>query len=162
MEEHENKPAREAAVAALAKAIPEISASSLTTVAGLLALCFMQYKLGRDMGLVLIKAILLSLCTVFLLMPGLLLVFSRAIDRTHHRSFVPKINFLGKAVYATRFIMPLVFLGVFIAAAILSNKVNYVYSQYSVSSIRKNETQIAEENIERIFGKAGELPFVTL
>ena len=54
MEEHEKKPAREAAVAALAKAIPEISASSLTTVAGLLALCFMQYKLGRDMGLVLI------------------------------------------------------------------------------------------------------------
>ena len=160
MEEHEKKPAREAAVAALAKAIPEISASSLTTVAGLLALCFMQYKLGRDMGLVLIKAILLSLCTVFLLMPGLLLVFSRAIDRTHHRSFVPKINFLGKAVYATRFIMPLVFLGVFIAAAILSNKVNYVYSQYSVSSIRKNETQIAEENIERIFGKVNRMALI--
>ena len=160
MEEHEKKPAREAAVAALAKAIPEISASSLTTVAGLLALCFMQYRLGRDMGLVLIKAILLSLCTVFLLMPGLLLVFSRAIDRTHHRSFVPKINFLGKAVYATRFIMPLVFLGVFIAAAILSNKVNYVYSQYSVSSIRKNETQIAEENIERIFGKVNRMALI--
>ena len=45
MEEHENKAAREAAIAALSKAIPEISASSLTTVSGLLALTFMQYRL---------------------------------------------------------------------------------------------------------------------
>ena len=157
MEEHETKPAREAAVAALAKAIPEISASSLTTVAGLLALCFMQFQLGRDMGLVLIKAILLSLCSVFLLMPGLLMVFSGAIDRTHHKNFVPKISFLGRAVYATRFMMPVIFLAVFVFAAILSNKVNYVYSQYSVSSIRKNEAQIAEENIERIFGKVNRM-----
>ena len=84
MEEHENKPAREAAIIALSKAIPEISASSLTTVSGLLALSFMQYKLGYDIGVVLITAILLSLCSVFLLMPGLLVTFSRLIDKTHH------------------------------------------------------------------------------
>lgn len=157
MEEHEDKPPREAAVAALAKAIPEISASSLTTVAGLLALCFMRYQLGRDMGTVLIKAIFLSLCSVFLLMPGLLMVFSGVIDRTHHRSFVPKINFLGKAVYATRFVMPVVFLGVFIGAMIFSNRVNYVYSQYSVSSIRQNEEQIAQAKIRDIFGKTNQM-----
>ncbi len=160
MEEHEQKPAREACVAALAKAIPEISASSLTTVAGLLALCFMKYQLGRDMGTVLIKAILLSLCSVFLLMPGLLMVFSKWIDKTHHRSFVPKISFLGKAVYATRFLMPVLFLGVFIAAAVFSNKVNYVYSQYSVSSIRQNEEQIASARIHEIFGKTNRMALI--
>ena len=157
MEEHETKPAREAAIAALAKAIPEISASSLTTVAGLLALCFMKFQLGRDMGTVLIKAIILSLCSVFLLMPGLLVVFSKWIDKSHHKSFVPKISFLGKAVYATRFVMPVLFLGVFIAAAIFSNKVNYVYSQYSVSSIRRNEEQIASARIHQIFGKTNQM-----
>ena len=157
MEEHEEKPAREAAVAALSKAIPEISASSLTTIAGLLALCFMKYRLGRDMGTVLIKAILLSLCSVFLLMPGLLVVFSGWIDKTHHKNFVPKISFLGKAVYATRFVMPVLFLGVFVAAAIFSNKVNYVYSQYSVSSIRQNEEQIAMARIHEIFGKTNQM-----
>ena len=157
MEEHEEKPAREAAVSALAKAIPEISASSLTTISGLLALCFMKYQLGRDMGTVLIKAILLSLCSVFLLMPGLLVIFSKWIDKTHHRSFVPKINFLGKAVYATRFVMPVLFLGVFIAAMIFSNRVNYVYSQYSVSSIRQNEEQIAAARIRGIFGKTNQM-----
>ena len=160
MEEHETRPAREAAVAALSKAIPEISASSLTTVAGLLALCFMQYRLGMDMGLVLIKAILLSLCSVFLLMPGLLVVFAPLIDRTHHRSFVPKISFLGKAVYATRFVMPVLFLGVFAAALICSNRVNYVYSQYSVRSIRQNETQIAEARIRQIFGKTNQMALI--
>jgi len=157
MEEHEQRPAREAAISALAKAIPEISASSLTTISGLLALCFMKYQLGRDMGTVLIKAILLSLCSVFLLMPGLLVVFSKWIDKTHHRNFVPKINFLGKAVYATRFLMPVLFLGVFIAAMVFSNRVNYVYSQYSVSSIRQNEEQIAAARIQGIFGKTNQM-----
>ena len=160
MEEHEQLPAREAAVAALAKAIPEISASSLTTIAGLLALCFMKYRLGRDMGTVLIKAILLSLCSVFLLMPGLLIVFSKWIDKTHHRNFVPRISFLGKAVYATRFIMPVLFLGIFVAALIFSSRVNYVYSQYSVSSIRQNEEQIASARIRKIFGKTNQMALI--
>ena len=152
MEEHENKPAREAAIAALSKAIPEISASSLTTVSGLLALTFMQYRLGYDIGAVMIKAILLSLCSVFLLMPGLLVTFSRLIDRTHHRSFIPNVSWLGKFAYKTRFIMPPVFAVLLVLGVIFSNKVNYVYSHNSVDSIRHNENQLAYERIEELFG----------
>ena len=160
MEEHENKPAREAAIAALSKAIPEISASSLTTVSGLLALSFMQYKLGYDIGVVLIKAILLSLCSVFLLMPGLLVTFSRLIDKTHHKSFVPKISFLGKAAYATRYVIPPVFVCVIVGAFVFSGRANYVYSQYSVSSIRHNETQIADMLIRDLFGKTNQMAVI--
>ncbi len=152
-EEREDKEAREAAIVALSKAIPEISASSLTTVSGLLALSFMQFKLGYDMGIVLIKAILLSLLSVFLLMPGLLVVFSPLIDKTHHKNFVPKINFLGKAVYATRFIMPVIFIGVAIFAFSFSQKANYVYAQESTESIRKNVAQINAERIDSLFGR---------
>ena len=152
-EEHETKPAREAAIVALSKAIPEISASSLTTVSGLLAMCLMQFRLGYDMGSVLIKAILLSLCSVFLLMPGLLVIFAPWIDKTHHKSFVPKINFLGKAVYLTRFIMPVIFIAVLVAGFVFSHRANYVYSQYSVSSIRQNEAQIAKKKIKDLFGE---------
>lgn len=151
-EERETKPAREATVAALSKAIPEISASSLTTVAGLLALTFMQFRLGYDMGIVLIKAILFSLLSVFLLMPGLLMLFSRLIDKTHHKSFVPKISFLGKLDYKTRYLVPPLFLAVFVGAFLFSNRANYVYSQYSVDTIRHNETQIAKQKIEGLFG----------
>ena len=156
-DEHVTKPPREAAIAALSKAIPEISASSLTTVSGLLALTFMQYRLGGDIGSVLIKAILLSLCSVFLLMPGLLVIFAPLMDRTHHKSFVPRISFLGRFAWATRFIIPFMFLVVVIGACFFSNRVNYVYSQYSVSSIRQNDMQLAEKEIKRTFGKNNQM-----
>ena len=152
MEEHEDKPPREAAIAALSKAIPEISASSLTTVSGLLALTFMQFRLGFDMGTVLIKAILLSLCSVFLLMPGLLVTFSKAIDRSHHKSFVPKISFLGRLAYATRFVVPVLFAALIAGAWFCSHHAHYVYDLYSVRSIRQNEMQIAREQIIDTFG----------
>ncbi len=64
-EEHEHLPARDAAILALSKAIPEISSSSLTTVAGLGALAFMQFGIGKDLAAVMIKAILLSMLSVF-------------------------------------------------------------------------------------------------
>ncbi len=152
-EEHQTLPPREAAITALSKAIPEISGSSLTTVGGLLALCFMEFKLGYDIGSVLIKAIMLSLCSVFLLMPGLLVTFSGLIDRTPHKSLVPKISFLGRAAYATRYVVPPIFVLVIAAASVLSGRVNYVYDQYSVDSIRHNETQLGERRIEETFGE---------
>ena len=159
-EEREKREPREAAIKALSYAIPEISASSLTTISGLLALCLMEFKLGYDMGSVLIKAILLSMLSVFLLMPGLLVLFSKLIDKTHHRNFVPKIDFLGKAVYATRFIMPVIFVVVIIAAFSLSQKANYVYSVDSVSSIKQNETQLAKQKIESTFQKSNMLAVI--
>ena len=159
-EEHENLPAREASIVALSKAIPEISASSLTTVAGLAAMCLMQFKLGPDMGVVLIKAILLSLFSVFFLMPGLLVVFADWIDKTPHRNFVPKITFLGKAVYATRFIMPIIFVGFLVAGCIFSHRADYAYSEDSTDCYRSNEMQIAEDRITEIFGHNNQLAVV--
>lgn len=159
-EERERLAPREAAIKALSLAIPEISASSLTTVSGLLALCLMEFKLGYDMGSVLIKAILLSMLSVFLLMPGLLVLFSGLIDRSHHKNFVPEINFLGKAVYATRFVMPLIFIAVITGAFVFSHKANYVYSMDSVTSIKQNETQLARKKIEDTFQKTNTLALI--
>ena len=159
-EEHVSLPAREATILALSKAIPEISASSLTTVAGLAAMCLMEFRLGPDMGVVLIKAILLSLFSVFFLMPGLLILFADWIDKTPHRNFVPKINFLGRAVYATRFIMPAIFLAVLVAGCIFSHKADYAYSEDSVTCYRSNEMQIAQNKIEGIFGRNNQLAVV--
>ena len=64
-EERETLPVRDAAITALSKAIPEISASSLTTVGGLAAMLFMQFKIGPDMGICLIKAILYPLIRLY-------------------------------------------------------------------------------------------------
>lgn len=92
-DEHETLPTREACIAALSKAIPEISSSSLTTISGLAALAFMHFGIGRDLATVLIKAILFSMLCVFTLMPGLLVLFSKLIDKTRHKNLIPKINF---------------------------------------------------------------------
>ena len=69
-EEHETYDIRESVERALAKAVPEVFSSSLTTIAGLLAMTFMKFRLGADLGFVLIKAIACSLLSVFLVMPG--------------------------------------------------------------------------------------------
>ena len=159
-EEHEKLAAKEAVVEALTKAIPEISGSSLTTVAGLAAMCLMQFTLGLDMGIVLIKAILLSLASVFFLMPGLLVVFSDWIDKTPHKSFVPKISFLGKFDYATRFIIPLIFIGVLICGFLFSHRTSYAYTEDSIIPIKLNETQIAENKICDVFGKENQLALI--
>ena len=107
---------RSATILALSKAIPEITSSSLTTIGGLIAMMFMQYGLGPDLAVVLVKAILLSLLTVFLLMPGLIMLFSDLMKKTTHRSFVPKIPFVGKFAYATRRVIPILFLVLIVAA----------------------------------------------
>lgn len=159
-EEKATKPTREAAISALSQAIPEISASSLTTISGLVAMMFMQFRLGFDMGMVLVKAILLSLITVFTLMPGLLMLFSNLIEKSAHKSFVPKINKWGKVVVFTRYIVPPVFVLVIVGAFFLSNNCPYVYGFTLVDTERKNETQIAEEKIEDTFGKQNLLALI--
>lgn len=151
-EERETHEAREAVIRALSKAIPEISGSSLTTLSGLAAITFMQFRIGFDLGMVLIKAIAISLVCVFTLMPGLLLSFSSLIDRTHHRSFVPKINLWGRFVIKCRRVSLPVFAVLIIGALVLSNMCPYVYGTSTLSTITKNDMQIADEKITETFG----------
>lgn len=151
-EERTTKPAREAVIIALSKAIPEISGSCLTTISGLIAMMFMQFKIGYDMGLVLIKAILFSILCVFTLMPGLLMLFSPWIDKTHHRSFVPKISAWGKLTVKTRKIVPPIFVLLLVGAFIFSNRCPYVYGYSTLTTAKQNESQIAADKIEANFG----------
>lgn len=151
-DEHETKDTREACIAALSKAIPEISSSSLTTISGLAALAFMHFGIGRDMATVLIKAILFSLFSVFTLMPGLLMVFSKKIDATRHRKLIPQITFLGKFDVATRFIIPPIFVVVVIIAAVLANQCPYCYSFTDLVTPKQSVSQIAHQKIKNTFG----------
>ena len=151
-EEREHLEARDAAVAALSKAIPEISASSLTTISGLAALSLMHFRLGYDMGIVLIKAIVMSMLSVFLLMPGLLVLFSKLIDKTHHRSFVPKISLWGKMTVKTRYVIPPLFLIIAAAAFVFANRCPYVYGYSTLDTVKQNESKIADKMVASTFG----------
>ena len=152
-EEHEKMAPREASITALSKAIVEISSSSLTTVSGLIALAFMQFKIGADLAMVLIKAIMFSLLSVFTLMPGLIMLFSNLIDKSVHKNFVPKISAVGKFAFATKYVIPPVFVVVAIAGFIFSNQCPYCYGTSDLKTVRVSDQQIAEQKIKDNFGK---------
>ena len=154
MEERDNGLSpREADIAALSKAIVEISSSSLTTISGLVALMLMQLRIGFDMGIVLSKGIVCSMLCVFLLMPGLLMLFSKPIDRTRHRNLVPKINFWGRAVVRLHYVLPPIFLVVVVVGAVLSSHCDYVFDANDTDFDNKPDWRIADEKVADTFGQ---------
>ncbi len=148
---------KEAMAAALTKAIPEIAGSSLTTIAGLLALTTMALGLGADLGIVLAKSIICSMITVFLFMPCVTLYFSKAIDKTAHKSFVPKISAVGKFDVKLRYVIPAVFLVAVVVCGYFSFQTEYVYSTGSINTSRPSATQIAQRETEAVFGYSNQL-----
>ena len=153
-DEHRTLEAREACIEALSKAIPEIASSSLTTISGLGALGFMHFGIGLDMAVVLIKAILLSLMTVFTLMPGLLMLFSKLIDRTEHRILIPKITLIGRLDMKTRRIVPLLFLVLVVVSFFFASRCPYAYSYNDVATAKQSQRQVAAQKIKDKFGSS--------
>lgn len=151
-DEHETLPAREACIVALSKAIPEISSSSLTTISGLAALGFMHFGIGLDLAIVLIKAIFCSLLSVFTLMPGLLMLFSKLIDKTGHKKLLPEIDMVGKFANKTKYIIPPIFLVLICVAFFFSNNCPYVYSYNDLETAKASDAQIARSHIKANFG----------
>ena len=143
---------REACIKALAKAIPEITASSLTTIGGLLALSFMDFGIGMDLAVVLIKGVLLILLSVFTLMPGLLMLFSPLIDKTKHKKLLPDVSFIGKFCVKTRWIIAPLFVVLLVGAFILSNACPFTYSVNTSRLDNMDERQTAYFKINDTFG----------
>ena len=151
-EEHANLESREAIIIALSKAIPEICGSSLTTIGGLIAMGFMQYKMGPDLSMCLIKSIILALGSVFLLMPGVIMLFSKLMDNTKHKNFVPDIPFVGKFDYATRHVVAPLFVVVIVGAYMVSKDCPYVFGDTTITPPIQNSIQKTEEMQTENFG----------
>ena len=143
---------REACIRALSKAIPEISASSLTTIGGLMALSFMDFGIGMDMAIVLIKGVLLSLLSVFTLMPGLLMLFSPLIDKTKHKKLLPDVSFIGKFCVKTRWVIAPLFVAALVVAFYLSGLCPYCYSINDIRQENMDARQSAYFKINDTFG----------
>ncbi len=142
----------EAMTTALQKGIPEIASSSLTTIGGLIAMAFMQFCLGSDLGRVLIKSIVFSMLSVFLLMPGLLLMFNKAIDKTRHRNFIPRIDAVGRFAWKSRKIIPPIFAVILVIAAYLSLNCPFSYNYTDAMPLNLTERQEARVAVTEAFG----------
>ena len=113
----------------------------------------MEFGIGKDLAAVMIKAILLSMLTVFTLMPGILVHFSKLMDRTKHRNFIPSISAIGKFSIKTRYIVPPIFIILLIVSFIFSNKCPFLFSISDIRAHRVSEVQAAEDRIKENFGK---------
>lgn len=83
---------REAMAEAIAMTIGSVSSSSITTVAGFVALCFMSYTLGLDMGIVMAKGVMIGVVCCVTVLPSMILVFDKALTKTIHRDIIPSME----------------------------------------------------------------------
>lgn len=142
----------EAMVEALCKSTSSILSSGLTTVIGFLALALMKFEIGPDLGYALAKGIGISLITVFLFVPCIVLMTYKLMDKTRHRSLMPGFARLGKLVCRVIVPMSIVF-AVFVVPSYLASNANSYY--YGSSFILGEDTEFGQDTIaiEGIFGK---------
>ena len=131
---------------ALYHSFKAISSSSVTTIVGLLALVFMSFTIGKDLGFVLAKGVLLSLVSIFFCLPALLLIFDNLIEKTKKKS--PKFNLtkLGNFIYKTRYIQSALIVLLFIAAYLLKGNIGILFTgsqQDKVGAVFPATNQVA-------------------
>lgn len=142
---------KEALIRALAKSIVEIASSSLTTISGLVALTLMQFRLGYDLGIVLSKGIICSMLTVFLLMPGLILLFPRTMKKLEHRPLVPAIEGWGRFLMKKVPVFLIVFVLILPFAVVFSSKVEYAFSESTITELVPSKEREAMHRIYDTF-----------
>lgn len=143
--------AKDAVLIATKNTLSSISASSLTTIAGFLALVFMQYKIGADIGLVLAKGITISFLCVLILLPIMLYALSRQIDKTRHRQFTPTFARWGKAILKYRYVIGVGVLLIVVPFILAQGQNHYLYGDTSGSS-QSSQQASEHQRIEELFG----------
>lgn len=128
-EEKLKTPMREEAMAnAVTKSFTALMGSSLTTIFGFLALCFMTFTLGLDIGLVMAKGVVFGIFTVVLVLPELVLIFEDTMNKYKHRSFLPHFDKLNNFVFKYKAVFAILFVLLLIPAYLLQSKVDLYYN----------------------------------
>ena len=137
---------------ALCKSVGSIASSGLTTVIGFLALCFMRFGIGPDLGMALAKGVAISLMVVFVFMPGLILLFYPWMDKTRHRPLVPSCKKFGAFVSKITIPFTICFVLMIVPSYLASTSNNYYFGS---SHIFSKGTQLGDDTakIKNIFGK---------
>lgn len=128
-EEKEHYPTREEAMAAaVTKSFAALAGSSLTTVFGFLALCFMHLKLGFDIGFVMAKGVVFGILTVVFVLPSIVLIFEKQIIKYRHRSFIPDFTKVNVFTLKHKKTFALVFLLLLAPSYLIQKDIDLYYS----------------------------------
>ncbi|HBA37861.1 MAG TPA: hypothetical protein DCY94_03980 [Firmicutes bacterium] len=147
----ECKNKEEAMTKAIKDTFASVTGSSLTTIVGFLVLITMQLTLGRDLGIVMAKGVLLGVICVLTLFPSLLLVFDKAIQKTKHKTFIPNFEPLHKFLIKYHKVIFAVFLILLIPAYLANSKVD-VYYKIDSSLPETLESITANADLKDKFG----------
>lgn len=129
-EEKEKHPGdnKEAMAVAIGKTITSVVSSSITTVAGFLALCFMSYELGMDMGIVMAKGVVIGVICCITVLPSMILVFDKALEKTMHKDLVPSLEKPAKFIIEHHAAFIVLFIVVLIPAVYGQINTNVYYN----------------------------------
>lgn len=145
------KTPEEAMKLAMKRSFPAVAASASTTVFGFMALMFMKFGLGADLGLNLLKGIILSFISVMIFLPALTLILYKWIDKTQHRPFLPSKYNIGKYIMKLRIPVLLIVAILIVPAFLAQSHTNFLYG----TGEHPHDTRAGQDakKIEDVFGK---------
>lgn len=144
---------RDAMAQAIIAAFRSLSGSSVTTIAGFLALCFMRLTLGRDIGIVMAKGVVLGVATVILVLPALILLFDKQIDKHRHKQLIPSMTRINQFVLRHRVAFVVLTLLLFLPSIYAQNHAN-VYYKLDESLPRDLPSIVGNEKLKDEFDMA--------
>ncbi|MBE7056114.1 MAG: hypothetical protein E7388_01560 [Ruminococcaceae bacterium] len=148
-----NPDRKEALIDALCKSTSSIASSGLTTVIGFLALVFMRFGIGSNLGIALAKGVGISLINIFVFMPAFILFVYPLIEKTTHRKFMPEFRFFGRLITKVMIPVALVFILIAVPSFAASNSNSFYYGSAHIYG-EETDYGIDTKAIEDVFGKS--------
>ena len=147
----------EAMINAIKASIKPISASSLTTIASFVAIMFMSYTIGLDMGIVFAKGVILSLLCVFMLLPGIAIYTNKWTEKSKHKSFKLSFNKYTNVLMKIRYVIPIVAIVVIVFGFIGQNYITFGYGDTATFGSEGSLIYEDKKQIENVFGRQNQL-----
>lgn len=147
----------EAMISAIKHSLSPISASSLTTIASFVALMFMSYRLGLDIGLVLTKGVVISMLSVFMFMPALILYTDKLITKSAHKSFRFTFKKLSAGLVKSRYVLPFIIIAIMAPCAYFQSQNLFVYGNEATMGSEGSLIAADREAVEGIFGTQNQM-----
>ncbi len=135
---------------AVSNTVSSVVGSSITTIAGFLAMCFMTFTLGLDLGIVMAKGVVFGVIGCVTILPSMILVFDRAVEKTRHRALIPDLGVIGDFVTKKYVVFAVLFL-VILGPAVYGYTHNEVYYDLAGTLPEHLESVMANTKLEEQF-----------